>query len=66
LQGEEVAIKRQHLPAGATPAAAAALARALAAELRTLSEYRHARLVRLICYAAEEAPGARARLCARL
>ena len=66
FQGEEVAIKRLHLPAGAPPAAAAAFVRAFAAELRTLSEYRHARLVRLIRYAADEAPGARARLCARL
>jgi serine/threonine protein kinase len=57
--GEDVALKRLHLPEGATPAAKAALVRAFNAELATLSAYRHSRLVRLLSYAIDEDPGSR-------
>ena len=56
LDGIEVALKRLHLPEGATPAAKAALVRAFRAELDTLSAYRHTRIVRLLSYAIDEDP----------
>ena len=50
LDGADVALKRLHLPEGATPEAKAALVRAFNAELATLSAYRHPRIVRLLTH----------------
>ena len=53
---QPAAFKRLRLPEGATPAARATLLRAFRSELSVLSAYRHARLVRLLCFAEDDDP----------
>ena len=53
LDDVPVAVKRLRVPPGAGPEAREDLGRRFEAELRVLSVYRHARLVRLLAWAAE-------------
>lgn len=58
LDGAPVAVKRLRLPAGASREAREELSRRFRAELRVLSVYRHARVVRLLGSAEDDAPNA--------
>ena len=58
LDGAPIALKRLNLAKDATPSIRAALTRAFHSEFAVLGAYRHARLVRLLCYAIDEAPDA--------
>jgi hypothetical protein len=59
LDGADVALKRLHVPEGASPAARGLIVRAFHAELWSLATYSSPRLVRLLCYAMDEDPASR-------
>ena len=59
LDGVPVAVKCLKLPPAATEGARAALARRYRVELGVLGTYRHARVVRLLAFAEDDAAGAR-------